>query len=61
MATASVTIGQRYGIPLFSKDAYFEHWLYELELWRLIIDLSSEEQGPVRAFSHSKWGGQAGM
>ena len=40
MATASVTIGQKYGLPPFSEDADFEHWLYELELWRLVTDLS---------------------
>ena len=47
MATASVTIGQKYGLPPFSEDADFEHWLYELELWRLVTDLSKEKQGPV--------------
>ena len=47
METASVTIGQKYGLPPFSEDADFEHWLYELELWRLVTDLSKEKQGPV--------------
>ena len=42
MATASVTIGQKYGLPPFSEDVDFEHWLYELELWRLVTDLSEE-------------------
>ena len=47
MATASVTIGQKYGLPPFSEDADFEHWLYELKLWRNVTDLSKEKQGPV--------------
>ena len=47
MATASVTIGQKYGLPPFSEDADFKQWLYELELWRLVTDLSKEKQGPA--------------
>ena len=47
MATASVTISQKYGLPPFSEDSDFEHWLYELELWRLVTELSKEKQGPV--------------
>ena len=44
---AVVSIGQKYGLPPFSEDGDFEHWLHEIEMWQLVTDLAKAKQGPV--------------
>ena len=50
---AVVSIGQKYGLPPFSEDGDFEHWLHEIEMWQLVTDLAKEKQGPVLYLSLS--------
>ena len=42
-----VTIGQKYGLPPFSEEADFEHWLHEIEMWQVVTELNKSKQGPV--------------
>ena len=44
---AVVSIGQKYGLPTFSEDGDFEHWLHEIEMWQLVTDLTKPKHGPV--------------
>ena len=47
MAQATVSIGQKYGLPPFSEDADFDQWCFEVEMWKLVTDLKLEKQGPM--------------
>ena len=53
MATNIVTIGQKYGLPPFSEEIDFDHWLHEMEMWKLVTDLAKSKQGPVLYLSLS--------
>eukprot|EP00111_Clytia_hemisphaerica_P015522 TCONS_00045814-protein len=48
-----VSIGQKYGLPPFSEDGDFEHWLHEIEMWQLVTDLAKTKQGPMLYLSLS--------
>ena len=45
MASSVVTIGQKYGLPLFSEEKDFDNWLYEIEMWKLVTDLPAVKHG----------------
>ena len=47
MAQATVSIGQKYGLPPFSEDADFDQWCFEADMWKLATDLKPEKQGPM--------------
>ena len=47
MAQATVSIGQKYGLPPFSEDADFDQWCFEVDMWKLVKDLKPEKQGPM--------------
>ena len=47
MAQATVSIGQKYGLPPFSEDADFDQWCFEVDMWKLVTDLKPEKQGPM--------------
>ena len=47
MATATVSIAQKYGLPLFNEESNFDQWLYELDMWKLATDLPKAKQGLV--------------
>ena len=47
MATAAVSIAQKYGLPPFNQESNFDQWLYELDMWKLVTDLPKAKQGPV--------------
>ena len=47
MAQATVSIGQKYGLPHFSEDADFDQWCFEADMWKLVTDLKPEKQGPM--------------
>ena len=44
---AAVSIGQKYGLPPFSEEHDFDHWLHEIEMWQLVTELSQDKRGPV--------------
>ena len=47
MGQATVSIGQKYGLPPFSKDVDFDQWCFEVDMWKLVTELKPEKQGPV--------------
>ena len=47
MATATVSIAQKYGLLPFNEESDFDQWLYELDKWKLVTDLPKAKQGPV--------------
>ena len=47
MATTTVSIAQKYGLPPFNEKSDFDQWLYELDMWKLVTDLPKASQGPV--------------
>ena len=47
MAQATVSVGQKYGLPPFSEDADFDRWCFEVDMWKLVTDLKPEKQGPM--------------
>ena len=47
MAQATVSIGQKYGLPPFSEDANFDQWCFEVDVWKLVAELKPEKQGPM--------------
>ena len=47
MAQATVSIGQKHGLPPFSEDADFDQWYFEVDLWKLVTELNPEKQGPM--------------
>ena len=44
---ATVSIGQKYGLPPFSEDADFDQWCFEVDMWKLVTELKPEKQGPM--------------
>ena len=47
MATATVSIAQKYGLSPFNEESDFDQWVYELDMWKLVTDLPKANQGPV--------------
>ena len=47
MATATVSVAQKYGIPPFTEDGDYDQWLFEIEMWKEVTDLAKQKQGPV--------------
>ena len=47
MVQATVSIRQKYGLPPFSEDADFDQWCFEVDMWKLVIELKPERQGPM--------------
>ena len=47
IAQATVSIGQKYGLPSFSEDADFDQWCFEVDMQKLVTDLKPEKQEPM--------------
>ena len=47
MATVTVTIGQKYGMPPFSENKDYEIWENELKIWQLATDVPKERQAAI--------------
>ena len=47
MATATVTLAQKYGLVPFNEDRDFDSWKREVTLWQSITELAKNKQGPV--------------
>ena len=47
MATVTVTIGQKYGMPPFSEEKDFDIWENEIKIWKLATDVPRERQAAI--------------
>ena len=47
MATATITIGQKYGMPPFSTEKDYDIWENEIKVWQLATDVPKERQAPI--------------
>ena len=54
MASAIITIGQKYGLPPFSEEVDFDNWIKEVEMWKVVTDLAPAKHGPMVYLSLSE-------
>ena len=47
MAVATMTIAQKYGLPVFDEEGDFDGWIRDMELWEVVTDLTKAKQGSV--------------